>query len=159
MREPKVLLDIHGVVCDLLSPMGANPVNWNFRHNRLTLVGFYDQNLDLLATAPETEYCEPLRNWLQQIPIFISSCKKSWEPHVEKWLNKHFQTHIHCFVRNPENKLSHLKEGDWLIEDYPGFTDYSQIILVDRPYNRGVKCDKRVTTPDELLRALDEVLF
>jgi hypothetical protein len=42
------------------------------------------------------------------------------------------------YVDNGRDKLALLAPEDLLIEDYPLFEDYSQIILLNQPYNREV---------------------
>lgn len=153
-----IYFDIDGVVRDLLHSMGANPQQWDFTHNGETLIKFYDRNLDMLTTAPTTEYYSTIEQF-DENPTFITRCKESWRIPTHDWLADHFATFRCIFVNEPEEKLHQLQEGDFLVEDYPGFSDYSQIILIDTPYNQNVYCERRVRTPAELWLNLADISY
>jgi hypothetical protein len=52
-------------------------------------------------------------------------------------------------------KLPLLKVNDLLIEDYPFFNDYSQVLVIDRLYNRDIKLQhKRIKSPSQLINEL-----
>jgi hypothetical protein len=153
-----IYFDIDGVVRDLLTLMGANPQHWDFEHNGETLIQFYDRYLYRLRVAPVTEYYDTITQFTDN-PTFITRCKESWRLPTHDWLSAHFATFRCIFVNEPEEKLNWLQEGDFLVEDYPGFSDYSQIILIDTPYNQNVYCERRVRTPAELWLYLADISY
>jgi hypothetical protein len=150
----KLFLDLDGVIRWLTHDLrgGISPQTWTepLPDGRCMLQAIND-DLNYLITAPATPYYEVIKT-LQEINI-ITHPQPGWEENTTKWIYNHFPNHkvSITFVNAPEEKLLLLKPDDLLIEDYPFFTDYSQIVLIDWPYNRNVdSAVVRITEPEQL---------
>jgi len=137
-----IYVDIDQVARNLLAPMGIERTRYYaVKCKGMTLVEFYDTYLELLETAPETEYCKTIRNYFEHIgeaPTFITSCKVSWITPTTKWLDAHFPKGWRCkWVKEPEEKMALVGKGDYIIEDYPAFPMpfYKRVVLIRRWYN------------------------
>lgn len=132
--------------------------NWFCYKNDKGILDLIEENLleNLLDSEP-TEFYDHIKN----LPfISIITCQAShWRPLTTQWIYDHFdrdQVKIQ-FVRDAHQKLYLLREGDLLVEDYPYFRDYRQIVLIDYPYNRLIRHPYlRVEKPEELAAFLME---
>jgi hypothetical protein len=147
-----VLRDLHGAISDKLG-MPFAPTDWREAPpGHASVIDFVDNNRLLLASAPVTEYWHEIMLARDGKPITVITCSPiTWIPYTRYWLAQNMprRTKI-IWCQRPEGKLELLGPHDWLVEDYPGFSDYSRIILIDRPYNRNVAAPVRVKTPAEL---------
>lgn len=142
------LRDIHAACCWI-------PTDWSEKIEGLSVVEYFNQHLELLTSAPGTKYLEPVLNKYEDISIM--TCQPStWRIATGYWLLRHMTnkiTRIHNLTFN--DKLSQLKPDDILVEDYPLYPDYSQIILIDRPYNRNIELPHvRVDSPEALFEEI-----
>ncbi len=150
-----IYFDLDGVIRDLCTiTNNGNYDTWDKPIDGLSFSEFFNQNLHLLLKAPATEYFSVIANYPGEIKI-ITVQPEPWRPNCIEWVNAYLGN------RNPEiifenDKLQLLSENDLLVEDYPLYEDYSQIILIDRPYNWDVKDPvARVKTPMQLWRILN----
>jgi len=153
-----IFWDIDGTVRDIHSPVyGKNvvPLNWDSKTNGIDFCDYIDNNLQLLENAPPTEYYKIVCQYKK--PHFLTRQPLPWIPYTTKWLKNHFENFIVDFIPEIEDKLDFIGPDDYIIDDYPKFSDYSQIILVDYPYNSHVFCKYRVKSPSELKKILAEL--
>ena len=147
--------DLDGCLRSLTEACNYSPQHWDDPCHGMPVCEYISRNLDVLLFAPETEYCHLVAD--KEITI-LTVQPLEWRPYTELWIETHLPFANIEYFENIIDKLGYLKEGDWLIEDFPNFPDNSRIIMVDRAYNRGVTgCYERVRTPEEL-RAIMEML-
>ena len=146
--------DIDGVIRGLSQEIwGFVPDEWSHKVAGKTIVEAVNARPEICATAPPLEYLSVLNN--QSDAKILSSQPDSWRHWTNSWLNRNVLiTYTVQYVEDTKEKLGQLSPGDWLIDDSPIFEDFSQIILVDRPYNRSIECPNRVCSPWELGRFL-----
>jgi hypothetical protein len=145
-----IFFDLDGVIRNICGIDRENWQNWDDLIDGQTVVEYINADLKLLYTAPVTKYY-PL---IESFPfVHIITCQpEHWRPYTMCWIQEHFEKNRFDvdFVLNASEKLSMLKEGDRIVEDYPLFDDYSKVILIDYPYNRNVTGAVRVRNVDEL---------
>lgn len=155
MRGNNIYWDLDGVLRDLcVQVFGKHADSWDqLSEDGRSLMDVIDDDLTLLFTAPELEYANIAREFA---PLHILTVQPDhWRKQTGDWVDKHFYGAKLKFLNKAEDKLKFLESGTRvLIEDYPKFTSYNNIILVDRPYNRCVKNVQRVTSPLGLMNAL-----
>jgi hypothetical protein len=93
-------------------------------------------------------------------PIHVVSAQPDhWRRHTSAWLDKHIPDARVKYLTDTHHKLRYLDAGTRvLVEDYPFYSSYRDIILVDRPYNQGIEVPRRVHNPEELLTELRRFL-
>jgi hypothetical protein len=147
-----MFFDLDGVLRDLVSACNYDPQTWDEPCHGMTLIGYVNHNLDLLVSATPTEYLPVV----VEKEITVLTCQPlNWIPYTKIWLSNHLPKATCIFCQHPMEKLDHLKNGDYLIEDYPLFPNNKQIIMIDRPYNRMVQAYKRIRTAGELKNVLN----
>jgi hypothetical protein len=155
-----VYYDIDGCLRDLAGAVcGKTPDTYEYQNAfGEGFCDIVDKNLHFLLEAKPTIYYPIVRMFC---PITIITCQPElWIPNTAKWLMDHFKRGEIRYVEvvgHPKDKLKLLKEGDFLVEDYPMFDDYSQIILIDHPYNQNVHAKIIVKSPEHLLETLRNV--
>jgi len=156
----QIFWDLDGCIRDLAAPLhgGASPLSWSQPlPNGWDICAWINDNKEILALCPPTQYyC--IARALPSISI-ISAQPEGWRPFTSAWIHKHFNmaTTTVTYVDSGEEKLDLLGASDLLVEDYPLFSNYSQIILIDHPYNQGVVAPyKRVYDKCQLVRVLKE---
>lgn len=150
----KIFFDLDGVIRNLTAGIGYDPQSWNEPlPDGSNLYQFVNKNPNILLSAPPTEYW-PL---LCEKEITIFTCQPDlWVQNTLIWISIYLKNATTVIFQKPEDKLKVLNSA-FLVEDYPFFKDYSNIILIDRPYNRNVNCCRRVQTTQELENFLNEV--
>jgi hypothetical protein len=154
----KIYWDLDGVLRDLSKIVfGKDPTEWGAKtDDRLSIFDAIRKDPRLLIDAPTTEY---LPVALKQKSVHILTCQPdNWKTLTELWIATHLKDIdvLITFSETSQGKLAMLEGGDYLIEDYPLFSDYKNIILIDRAYNRNVNAPIRVHTPEQLERIIDE---
>jgi len=150
-----VIFDLDGVLRDLCSAVwGEYPSNWTNTYKGINLYKYVkEHNYKPLLTAKSLPYIFVA---LSLPEVNILSCQpEDWRDYTMKWIKKYFKNKrvFYEFTETAEEKEIIMRKLDnfYLIDDYPFYSDYSRIILVDRPYNKNVKNPfRRVKTPDEL---------
>ena len=133
-----IYFDLDGVIRDLSSMVyDKEPTNYfNKTRGGKSFPELIDENLGLLITAPPTDYFFH-RNY--EPKYILSHQPWRWRTNTDLWIKKFCGAAVVVqYVEKPEDKLGFLKNGDFLVEDYPFFVDYSRIILVRKPYNANV---------------------
>lgn len=155
LNGTNIFWDLDGVLRDLGHTFNGYGISdWNGKtDNGKTFTERIDADLNLLKSAPELCYIEIAKRCS---PVHVVSIQPdNWRKNTSIWLDNHLPQAKVKFLNVPEHKLLYLQAGTRiLIEDYPFFTDYTNVILVDRPYNKNVNCKHRVSSPDELLPLL-----
>jgi hypothetical protein len=155
-----IFWDLDGVLRKLSWAFRNNdwPQSWDEKDvNGRDICESIDANLDSLEDAPEAEYieiarmCEPLH--------VVSAQPDLWRPYTSRWFDDHLPEARVKYLIDTQDKLKYLVSGKRvLIEDCPNYPDYTYIILVDRPYNKDVVCERRVHNPEELMVELRRFL-
>jgi hypothetical protein len=149
-----LFFDLDGVLRSLTHTIGFDPQSWNEEYNGKSLVQYYDENLNLLEDAEPTKYLKLLPNKVINIITFQP---EKWIPHTQKWIDKYIkQVTKVTYVKSAKEKLDCLSDRDTLIEDYPFFDNYNQIVLIDQPYNKNVKTVKRISNEVEFTNFIEE---
>ena len=153
-KNGMIFFDLDGVIRDLTYYIrGTEPrTDWHgILPNGETVGQYIDNNLNTLITAPPTPYLDVIKQ-LKQITI-LTNQPGPWQYRTLAWIEDHFYGNKIdvFFVKKMKDKMSYLHDGDLLVEDYPHYDNYSQIVLIDHPYNRNVKNPYlRITSPDQL---------
>jgi len=154
-----IYTDLDGVLRDLAGTvLGHEATTYDeLTPDGITIVGFVNSRLSELLLCSEAEYA-PAFYGLPFIHI-ISHQFPSWRPYTLEWIATHLESvpvKYVTFVDHTEEKLAILRNtpGSLLVEDYPRFSSYDRIVLVDKPYNRAVTCKVRVHDTLELSEIL-----
>ena len=153
-----IYFDLDGVIRDLHSCVEPKQkfLEWNSPIKGRNFLEYFDENLHLLVESRPTEYYEEIILWNDSIPI-ITSQPYGWRENTLIWIEKYLPKATVIF---DSEKLHLLKEGDYIVEDYPNYNDYSKVILIDRPYNRCVRNPLlRIKKPIELRRFLNDTFI
>lgn len=150
-----IYFDLDGVIRSL-SPtaLGYPAPHWWHKKDGKTIVDLINEDLRILTESPPTEYY-PIIKELPEINI-ITHQPEHWKERTTEWISHHFpgkEINI-AYVNSPEEKMEYLYDGDYLVEDYPFFKDYSRIILIDRAYNGQAAAPVRIYQPEELRKCL-----
>jgi FMN phosphatase YigB (HAD superfamily) len=155
LKGDNVFWDLDGVLRDIHGNFNGGSIHsWDVRDSSGNgIVEYIDNNLSLLETAPTFKYIDIA---MQFHPIHIVSAQPDhWRKYTSKWLDNYLPDAKVKYLLNTEDKLKYLESGRRiLIEDYPYYSDYTHIILIDRPYNQNVVTQKRVHNNEELLTAI-----
>lgn len=146
--------DLDGVIRDLTGtvfpPMEFK--DWATPIYGQDLISYFDERLHLLVEAPPTEYA-PIIFKVKDLHI-ITSQPQQWQENTTKWITSWRPDAKIIFA---SKKLHLLKDKDMIVEDYPKFDNYSQVVLIDHLYNRCVERPLiRITHPDQLEEFLEE---
>jgi len=154
-----IYTDLDGVIRDMGGlAWGYNPKDYDQKTaDGLSVVEYFNRDLSRLLLCGEAEYA-PAFYGLPFIHI-VSHQFPSWRPYTLEWIATHLESvpvKYVTFVDHTDEKLAILKNtpGSLLIEDYPNFSSYDRIVLVDKPYNRAVTCKVRVHDTLELSEIL-----
>lgn len=154
-----MFFDIDGVIRRLDIAVFGKPTKvWDERGpDGKGIVEIVSSNPEIILKARKTKYCGVLYDF--QPVNFLTVQPPSWRPQTEIWLKQNLPglEYQVKYAQNSSDKLKSLNNGQVLVEDCPNFQDFSQIILVDRPYNRTAKAPRRVKSPEELLDLLNRI--
>ena len=156
-----VYFDLDEVIRSLsVHAMGYVAPSWEIPYLKdgVDFLDVVENNLELLFTAPHTEIYDKIVRFLPYVNI-LSHQPMSWRPFTTAWIYRKFtfsQVTLN-YVDEAKEKLTFLKKDDYLIDDFPFFEDYSQIVLVDKPYNKKVKPFLRVNSTDDLKKWIQTI--
>lgn len=147
MKKYKLLIDIDGVVRNICFFINPAPKTWKDGSSIFKLV---KENPNILISAPTTKYYSVIKSLIKH-PIFLSTQPESWRPYTDKWLANHFESYKVIYVLNFLEKVAYINRTRYILEDYPHFKDYSNVILIDAAYNKNVKnAALRIKTKERL---------
>ena len=119
------------------------------------------EDYDILTKAEPTKYLKSIIRYIKKKDVLLelwSHQPKFWQEPTMKWLDHYLKgIDFEILFLNSEQKYKRLKTYSkaLLVEDYPHFPEYSQIVLIDCPYNKKVKADLRVKSVTELKEILN----
>lgn len=144
-----IYFDLDGVIRDLCKAyFGFQPNIWDCGLKEKILL-----DPSPLLKAPPTEYYPVIKEIFKDRKIYIITFQLSEEAkkYTFSWIKNHFRNSKVIFVNSPEEKISILKKGDILIEDFPLFhqKDFigKTLVLIDKPYNQSSFCHIRIFSP------------
>ena len=134
---------------------GKDPDIWDYiDENGRSIYQIIKQNKSILETSSPTSY---LKVALRYPFISILTCQPpDWILYTEKWIKKHLSSVSYdiTYLSHQEEKLKVIGYN-YLIDDYPKFSSYNNIILIDKPYNRNIKVPIRVENSNKLEKIID----
>lgn len=134
--------------------LGYEPNRWDATRDGKTVIQIVNENPEICMKCPPTKYLQIVNEYMDKI-IVLSNQLPSWIPFTNKWLNNNIEISYEVkYTRNAGQKLSLLKKCDILVEDFPNYSDYSQIALIDYAYNRHLDVPVRISTTKDLERFL-----
>jgi hypothetical protein len=157
-----IFFDLDGVIRNLCGLHCDKTKSWDTKIKGLGVCEYVNQDLEKILKSKPTPYFDVI-NRLQEITI-ISQQPNHWRSWSDKWIEKYFGNKKVTIIYTSEcgdYKLNFLKSDDILIEDYPFFSSYKQVILIDYPYNRNVTCSDfmRINNPEQLSRFMEKYYF
>lgn len=146
----KVVFDLDGVIRDIAGHIAREkkchyPTVWDYSYNGKNIYECINENLNLLLTAPPTAYKAVMLAHFPHPEIWTNQ-PEAWRGNTMKWVTRHLGAGCIVYFMTTEEKEKKLKEKDnvILIEDSPNFGCYDNILLIDRPYNQGVRRAMRI---------------
>jgi hypothetical protein len=161
----KVVFDLDGVLRDIISYLKIKYnikeiKQWYWEHGGKDIYALIrEDNYNALTKAKPTEYLRSIIKNFNYIEIWTNQ-PNDWLPYTNSWINNNITKYIDCGIRVMDSIKKEKKiynEDIYIVEDYPNFNNYDNIILVDREYNKGVDCKYRVKTGDELIKKIKEL--
>ncbi len=163
---PKIVFDLDGVLRDIISYLEKRYNilirEWYWNHEKKDIYKLIkEDNYRALIDAEPTDYLKSIIKNFDYLEIWTNQPDK-WLPYTNKWIDENIKQYIDCEIKimssEQKEKLLVLDcDGIYLVEDYPNFKNYENIILVDRLYNRNVICKHRVKNGKELINKLKEL--
>lgn len=127
--------DVVRNLADTINPNGQE--NWDDLINGLTCEEVINQNQEILSIAEPTKYYNLIKQYGENHTLyFLSHQNGSWRSRTTKWLDDHFKYFVINYVNSSDDKLKFLRPHDILIDDSPKFSNYKQIALIEKPYNK-----------------------
>ncbi len=155
----KVYWDLDGVLREFGTyVLGYEPSYWDaINKDGKTVIELVNERPEICLECPESKYLPIVNEYLDKITIMTNQLP-SWIPFTDKWLNNHIQIQYEViYTKNPGDKLARLKEGDILVEDFPNFPCYDNIVLIDRTYNKHVSAPLRISTISDLKKFISDM--
>ena len=146
----KVVWDLDGVLRDLCGYICSRrgcpyPDKWDYLYNGKSLNDIVNEDITILENSPATAYKSVAKSHYPHPEIWTNQPER-WRVPTMQWINKHLGSGAVVHFLTTEEKEERLKREDRivLIEDSPLFTDYENIVLIDRPYNQHIKGVMRI---------------
>lgn len=153
LNMSKVIFDLDGVLRELGRQIwGSDAKKWN-----MPIYREVRRNPDVLTAAEESE----ILKWLKEMKVgkirIWTVQPREWIKGTMEWIGEHIAKYMDVSVTIypvGTDKSELLTDGYLLVEDNPTMSDYSRVVLVDKPYNADVDA-RRIFKPDELLEYID----
>lgn len=153
----RIVWDLDGVLRDLTTAVSIHlgkpfaPTSWNSKIVMdIDLCQYINLYPQILVDAPQDKY----------LPFFIVNdphgtiltCQPlHWIPYTKVWLKEHLPMASIVWCQHPEEKLDWCRDHDALIiEDYPFFSSYDSVLLIDHEYNHNTNAKIRIRSLGEL---------
>lgn len=163
MPVKKIVFDLDGVIRDLHrcieNKYNCEILDWHWKDKEgrsVTKLIFHD--LDILVDSPPTRFASVIKEFAKTHLLEIwTNQPTQWRTLTNCWLRNYFgKTSFVVKYLTPEQKIEMVNlEKCLLVDDYPDFTEYRRVVLIDHPYNQKVDCSMRMKTPDELRKFLN----
>ena len=161
----KIVFDLDGVLRDIISYLEKRyniPTikEWYWEHEKKDIYELIEQdNYRALTEAKSTNYLKSIIENFDHLEIWTNQ-PNEWMPYTNKWIDEHIRGYVDCEIKilSSEVKEKLLDYNNtYLVEDYPNFKNYRNIILVDRTYNRNIICKHRIKNGKELMNKIKEL--
>jgi hypothetical protein len=160
----KIVFDIDGVIRNLgiIHKRFNIPKlsdNWHWTYKGKDVYGWVKEDYKVLEEAPPLEYAEAIRDYGKTHKLeFWTHQPDEWKPYTKRWMKHYFGKGIKIRFLEPRSKFDLLQKHKniMLVDDYPLFPNYKQIILADQYYNQKVNCLLRVKSKEELAKLLEK---
>ena len=155
----KIVFDLDGVIRNLMYPFeqqyGFKTKKYNFRHNGRNFWDMAREHPEFFIEAPVTKYYNTINKYVKR-PTIWTFQHKEYRDLTEHWVASYFDDYNIRFFRCGGDKYKRLREktDHVLIEDAPNFPDYTRVILIDQPWNKGIEDAFRVSKVGELEKIL-----
>jgi hypothetical protein len=146
-----IYVDIDGVLRLLDVKCFGKPAKyWHQKNDKMqSLIEIVNENLNVLLEAEPTEYLPYFNTWPKL--TLLTSQLEAWKPYTEAWLKAHLTVpYTITYTLDANDKLDHLEKGDYVIDDSPMFSNFKQVILVHKKYNKKAEAPLRIHNSFEL---------
>jgi hypothetical protein len=147
-----IFFDLDGVLRNLCGLHCSAAAVWDAQIDGMGVRDYVDKHPQSLVDSEPTPYLSVVKacgSWINVI-----SCQPAvWRPFTYKWLERHLggvNWNVLFTDDSGDEKFRHMGNHDLIVEDYPFFTSYDQVILIDYPYNQKAKAPIRVNAPEQL---------
>jgi hypothetical protein len=152
-----IKFDLDGVCREIHKPLeilySFKIKHWSFIYKGKDFWDMINEHSEIWLNALPTEYYDIIKK--QENLEFWSVQKTEYKADTIKWLDKYFPKYKIRFFKNFEQKEKAVyKNNIILIDDFPNFSNYKNIILIDRTYNKNTKANVRIKTPEKLQKYL-----
>lgn len=150
-----IYFDLDGVLRDIHTAANWKPKSWDEKIEGKSIIAWFAAHQSLLRHAPPTEYL-PYALSISPVLNIMTTQPKSWQNSMRLWAEDNLKDIFYDItIAKYMGKLALLKPNDILVEDNPNLPDYSQVILIDKEYNRDISIPHtRVHNVEELDVAL-----
>jgi hypothetical protein len=152
-----IFFDLDGVLRRLeLAAFGHEVNSWHaVNADGQDLIAIVNANPELCLAAPPSEYLSVVNENLESITLLTNQLP-SWQPYTTFWIEQHLEIPTKTiYTTCITSKLHNLGVHDILMEDFPGFPDYSKIALVTRPYNAKLHVPVRINNVEQFKAFLE----
>ncbi len=130
--------------------LGYEPDHWNATRDGKTVIEIVNEHPEICLYCPETKYLKIVNEYMDKITI-MSNQLPSWMTFTNRWLNNHIKIPYEViYTSGPKEKLAMLEPGDFIVDDYPCFPDYSQVALITYAYNKHLDVPIRISSTEQL---------
>jgi len=148
MDDMNIIFDLDGVLRDLVGYLVKKyeipyPQNWFWKYKGKDIFEWAEHDgLKVLTEAQPTEF---FMNFKHKVTEIWTCQSDDWLPHTMLWIEKYLPNRTTMILSTEQKeKLLCSKKNTLLVEDSPNFKNYDKIILMDRPYNKHIKCENRI---------------
>lgn len=157
----KLVSDLDGTIRDIHSLIQKRYnfiiKHWSYIHGGKDFWDMVKEYPEVWADALPTKYYNIIKQY-EPITFWTVQREENKEATI-KWLDKYFTKYKIRFFKDFEHKEKAVyKNNVVLIDDFPNFSNYEKIILIDTNYNKNTKAKIRIKTPEKLQEYLNKCL-
>ena len=156
----KFVWDLDGVFRDINEYLvnkygGQYPTKWDWNYQDMDIYeAIKKDSYRALLHAPATDYLYTAEKVLGHLTIW-SNQVNLWKAHTKLWLDSNVRDYSVKYMTTKEKREALDKDENLILfEDNPNFSHYRRIIIIDRPYNKHLTC-QRVSTAKQLKNILE----